>query len=437
VRPTRCTYTLVAASSVLLVTGLILEDPGFLLVGASLALIPFAAAITFQKKARSLLDSVSVNRRPETRVIRQGMECTITTDIACSVPEQTRADIHELLPVGLIRPDATPKLSLPTGSASVMTYTLIPLVHGSLWINGIHIEIADRFFRTGTDMTAPSYAGPVIEVLPVPLFAGTDACPDMSGTLEKDRFSIFKGATIRSFREYVPGDDSRIIDWKLSAKYDKVIVREYVSQETMPGLIVLDLPDRSATYNTDEFARLINRVTGQADQIIRTTGKVSILLISGITLADMLLDERRIPRMISWIQNEAYPRNRLYHAYRLEITRDIRRTRHSIRRELSGTTTKLQDFLGSYDTILSQNLAHREKYVFDIQFSRLLLANGPFREILVYSLLNGDVSHVRHILAVAQDAHADSRLLSPVFRDPTARRRFIRIAGSTRLEALA
>jgi len=437
VRPTRCTYALAAASGIFLVSGLILEDPGFLLAGASLAVIPLAAAVLFQKKVRSLLASVSVNRRPETRTVRQGMACTITTGIACIVPEQTRADIREILPIGLIHPDTTPKISLPTESSSTMTYTLIPLVHGSLGIEGIHIEITDRFFQTGTDMTAPAYAGPIIEVLPVPLFAGTESRPDLSGTLEKDRFSIYKGATIRSFRDYIPGDDSRIIDWKLSAKYDRVIVREYVAQETVPGLIVLDLPDRSAAYDTGDFTRLINRVTGQADQIIHMAGKVSILLISGITLVDMLLDERHLPRVVTWLQNEAHPRNRVYHTYRLETTRDIRKTRHTIQRELAGTTPQLRDFLERYDTVLSQNSMHRENYVFDLQFSRLLLANGPFREILVYSLLTGDVSHVRHILAVAEDAHADSRLISSAFRDPAARRRFSRIAGSTRIEALA
>jgi uncharacterized protein (DUF58 family) len=422
-----------------MITGLVLDDQTCLLAGASLAFLPLAAAGAFLKKTRAILTSVEVDRRPETRVVRQGGEVPLETSIACTVPEGTRVHIRELLPTGMIRPGETPELTLPSAARPLMTYTILPLVHGSLWIGGIRIEIADRFYRTSTDMTGLAYAGPEIEVLPAPCFEAKDSRPDSSGKLEKDRFSIYKGATIRSFREYVPGDDIRVIDWKLSAKHEKFIVREYGAQEKMPGLIVLDLPDRSTVYDTEEFARLINRVTGEAEQAIRTTGEVSILLISGITLVDMLLNERRLSRCVTWLQKEAYPRNRLYYAYRLETQGDIRMTRRNLqrRRELAEETPEMQEFLARYDSILSQDLAHREKYVFDVQFSRLLQQGGPFEEVRIYSLLCGDISHIRHAFAAARNAHLDSRLISPVFRDGTTRLRFARKAGSTRIEALA
>lgn len=439
-RPTRCTFALAAASGALLVTGLVLDGPTYLFTGASLALLPLAAAVTFQKKTRKLLASVKVNRQPETRAVRQGVEFTVATSIACSVPDRTQIHITELLPTGMIRPGVTPELTLPGTAQPAMTYTVLPLIHGSLWIRGIHIEITDRFYRTGADMTGPAYAGPEIDVLPVPCFEAKDTHPDSSGKLEKDRFSIYRGATIRSFREYVSGDDIRIIDWKLSAKYEKFIVREYTAQEKMPGLIILDLPDRSATYNTEDFARLINRVTGETEQAIRTAGEVSILLISGITLVDMLLNERQLSRCITWLRQEAYPRNRLHYAYRLETTADIRITRRSIQRQQEEvkSSPQIREFLTRFDSILSQDLGHREKYVFDVQVSRLLQQGNPFDEVRIYSLLDGDASHIRHVLAAAQKAHiVECRLISPKFREKAARLRYARKTNNTQIEALA
>ncbi|MDD1702387.1 MAG: DUF58 domain-containing protein, partial [Methanoregula sp.] len=418
---------------------LLLDSPAFLLAGASLAVLPLAAGFAFHTKTQAILASVSVERTPSTRVARQGVEFTVGVSVAVKIPLDTRVRIRDLPPTDRVRAGEIPEFTFSPGEPPTAAYPLVPLLHGTLSIQGIHIEISDRFFRTETDMTGPAYAGPEIEVLPVPCFELPGAYPASSGRLERDRFTIFKGATIRSFRQYVPGDDIRFVDWKLSAKSGKFIVREYTSQEKMPGLIVLDLPDQAEGYDTDAFSRLINRVTGEAEQAIRTAGEVSILLISGINLAGMLLNERRLSACITWIRQEAYPRNRLYHAYRLGTTGDIRTARRSIqrRRDRADEQQGMEAFLTTYDDVLSKDLAHREKYVFDVQISRLLQKAGPFDEVRVFSLLSGDISHIRHVLFTAKNAHIESRLLSPAAGDKAARRRLARTTGTVHIEAIS
>lgn len=438
-RPTRCTSALAAASCALIGTALFLDGPAYLLAGASLALIPAAAAFVFQKKTKDILASVTVERTPSTRAARQGTEFTIETSVAGKVPPGTRALVRDLIPAEAVRTGDIPEIALAAQGPVKAAYTLVPLLHGTLSVRGIRIELSDRFFRAVTDMTAPAYAGPEIEVLPVPCFELPGAHPSSGGRLERDRFNIFKGATIRSFRPYVQGDDLRFIDWKLSAKSGKFILREYTGQEKMPGLIVLDLPDRSEKYDADAFSRLVNRVTGEAGQAIHTGGEVSILLVSGINLVGMLLNERQLSACVTWIQKEAYPRDRLYHAYRLGTASDIRTARRSIRRRLEPARDQpgMGEFLEKYDAVLSRDLAHREKYVFDVQISRLLQKAGPFDEVRVYSLLSGDTSHIRHILYAARNEHIESRLLSPAFCDRVVRRRFAKRSTGTGLEAIA
>ena len=276
--------------------------------------------------------------------------------------------------------------------------------------------------------------------MPVPCFV-TPGIEQVAGTgrRETNRFSIYKGSNIISYRDYVNGDNLRFVDWKLSAKYGKLIVRQYGAQEKKPGLIVLDLPEVKEEFDTAAFAGLINRVTGEAEQSIIAAGEVSILLISGINLTGMLLNERSLPRCISWIRKEAYPRNGLYHAYRLETENDLRITRRrmSHQADRAGENPPMLAFLQKYDDVLFKNLMLREKYIFDVQISRLLQQAGPFDEVQVYSLLNGDISHIRHILFAVTRAHSEKRLLSPAFSDRKIRFRFAEWYGARNIKVIS
>jgi uncharacterized protein (DUF58 family) len=49
-----------------------------------------------------------------------------------------------------------------------------------------------------------------------------------------------EGSQFESLRDWVPGDDTRHIDWKASARRNKVIVREYEEERRQQVLLVLD-----------------------------------------------------------------------------------------------------------------------------------------------------------------------------------------------------
>ncbi len=55
--------------------------------------------------------------------------------------------------------------------------------------------------------------------------------------------SVFKGTGIEfeEVREYVPGDDIRNIDWKVTARYGKPYIQKFVEERELTLLILLDL----------------------------------------------------------------------------------------------------------------------------------------------------------------------------------------------------
>jgi uncharacterized protein (DUF58 family) len=60
--------------------------------------------------------------------------------------------------------------------------------------------------------------------------------------------SSFKGAGIEfsDVKDYVPGDDYRFIDWKLTAKFDKPYIKQFIEER---NLNIIFLVDTSSSYN--------------------------------------------------------------------------------------------------------------------------------------------------------------------------------------------
>ncbi|MBN2407457.1 MAG: DUF58 domain-containing protein [Elusimicrobia bacterium] len=63
--------------------------------------------------------------------------------------------------------------------------------------------------------------------------------------------SIFKGHGLEfnEVREYVPGDDVRNIDWKVTARYGHPFVKKYIEERELTIMILLDL-SRSLEFGT-------------------------------------------------------------------------------------------------------------------------------------------------------------------------------------------
>ena len=61
----------------------------------------------------------------------------------------------------------------------------------------------------------------------------------MAGSYE----SVFKGQGIEfdQVREYLPGDDIRVIDWNVTARTGKPYIRQYVEERELTVIIACDI----------------------------------------------------------------------------------------------------------------------------------------------------------------------------------------------------
>jgi uncharacterized protein (DUF58 family) len=222
------------------------------------------------------------------------------------------------------------------------------------------------------------------------------------GAREKDALSIHHGYGIRSIREYIRGDDLRFIDWKMTAKHDRMFVREYTAVENFPPLIVLDLPDRSFPVPDDRIARLVNDVTGETVNAIRNYGSVSLFIISGVNIISIMLEETDLQRRMTVLRTSAHPHFRLHHAYRWKDRAGMRR---SYRKTQGASDWPKKDesalFFARIAQIYHASLAVPFVPAFSTQVSRLL-HSLQVEEILLYSLFEGDLSHIREIALQAQ-----------------------------------
>lgn len=83
--------------------------------------------------------------------------------------------------------------------------------------------------------------------------------------LDGSYLSVFKGRSMNfdELREYVPGDDIKDIDWKASAKNEKLFVRQYIAEKKHNFLLIFDSNARMlASANDKEEKRDVALLTG-------------------------------------------------------------------------------------------------------------------------------------------------------------------------------
>ena len=96
-----------------------------------------------------------------------------------------------------------------------------------------------------------------------------------------------KGMEFESIRQYLPGDDVRSIDWKVSARYDKTFVKQFVEEREMNMFLLIDMSrsnsfGRKKEYIAEISATLALSATRNNDRVgvVFFTGEVEKLIPS-------------------------------------------------------------------------------------------------------------------------------------------------------------
>ena len=103
------------------------------------------------------------------------------------------------------------------------------------------------------------------------------------GSCLGQRRSPFRGSgmALANLREYLPGDDARAIDWKASARMDRLVVREFEEERSQTYYLVLDRSG-SATFGseTSKDRRTLEVAASLIFAAHRQNGRVGLCIVT-------------------------------------------------------------------------------------------------------------------------------------------------------------
>lgn len=400
----RCTRALALLAALLFVWAFVLDDMAVLSAASLLLCGLVGAFIVFDRKVRDAVASVAVGRVPERTQIRKGATVQVTTSVTIHVPPTMTVTVRESLPPTLAVQDGITSITVsPSAGPAVarMTYRVTPLVHGEFLFSGIELILQDTFFETEMVLSAQPFSGPSLAVQPTGLF---EAGPQRitAETREIEKMSVLSGFGIRALREYYAGDDMRKIDWKQTAKHDKIFVREYAGMMTLPPLIIIDLPWRGDTFSPPDFERMVAAVAGLCEYSVRTYQYVSVLIISGPNILSFVNEEKDLLRCMTALRQWMHPVERPVHLYRTSDRSDLRGRVRAIENLASEEhKTPGTEFLLRLKRHYQAGLSEQRVLTFTGQIIRTI-GQMTSDEMYVFSLGCGDISHLRQLVRQAR-----------------------------------
>lgn len=375
-----------------------------LFAGCSLFAGILGQYLIFEHHLREIVSSVTVQRSLSRNPVRKGTMLQVSATITFQGLSRMHVQIADLLPVNTILDEGETSVTTgpdPSVQTCQLSYRIIPLIHGSQHFSGISVTVRNLFFEDSIQLTRESDRQPVLLVLPTGLFnAPVSELSD--GSRDSRKVSVWTGNDIHSLREYNVGDDLQHVDWKISAKYDKIFIRKFSGLMSHPPLVIVDLPWRDAPYPENEFNRMITEVTGMVRHTLQTYQYVSVLLISGPNILHLIREEKNVFRCITELREWMHPADRIVHFYRMTDRSDIRsRLRTNENAILQTTDSKALTFYEHLRDQYSLTLQHQGVPAFSGQVARtlsqLLITDAYF-----FSLGCGDNSHMTQVVRQLQ-----------------------------------
>ena len=322
----RCAQGLILVLIFVFTCAYILDDMTLLLAGGALLCGLTGQYLLFDHRFRTIVTSLEVQRTPERSQVRKGTTLRVSTNVTITVPPPMSVVITEQLPPHVVVQEGNTEIVLGADSApqsGQFRYRITPVVHGNVKFPGLALSVRNAFFEDSIDLSSDTFSGPELVIQPVGFFEPASR-RSSAESREVEKLKVVSGFGIRALREYYAGDDFRRIDWKVSAKHNKLFVREYTGMVTMPPLLIIDLPWRGAPYPEKDLNHMVSAVTGMAEHSIRSFQYVSILIISGPNILHFTPQEKDLQQGIAVLREWMHPVERPMHQYRTPDRADIR-----------------------------------------------------------------------------------------------------------------
>lgn len=429
------TQTLSILVGALVILSLTLDEQVLLIFAYLLIAFLGIRAITFFLPVRHLARSVEMKRIVQRQILRQGGIIPVSIQILCRVPLGMSVTFRELIPPGTRIARGTQETTLPValshGELSIH-YDLQIFSRGDLVFGGLQMEVKDDYYADTIHLGRTPFRSPTLHSRPAVAFASEVSHSEL-GSLEVARIRAIQGQGVRSFRPFQTGDDPRAIDWKLSAKHGKTILREYMGQVGGSPLFLLDLPSEIGD-DPSRWDRLVSALTAHIEKAIREFSRTDIVVLSGgriIRTLSLRRDPRLWYRMLATLPpGEGYlPLYR--HPFPLILASLHRAAEKSAAKE--GIT---QPFASRLASITAGFRAVASPTLFEKQLVALFDGNQE-RELFIFSLFQGDLSHLRAAILLAREYRLPAHLRLTAHSAIPAQIHALSNLGVTTVEVLA
>lgn len=419
--PTARTGALAVMAGVLGAAALFLDAPAVLAPAAGIVLYLLGRAGLLEYRTLQVLDSCTVVRSFSPEVVRQGARIAVESRLSLRLPAGVTVAATDLLPLALAADEETVRYRDEDG-VLVARYVATSMLPGELGFRGLAVSVADPYFTTAFDLTDSRFCLPVLRVIGAFAEKHIPAFGSGAGERESERQMVLRGQGIRSFRVYRAGDDTALIDWKLSAKHSRFFVREPTSQVGGAPLLVVELPATLAPDDAPAYERLVSLVGREIEGVVGEFGACSLLVLSG---GDLVAYRHREQNLAELLRVVTAPRPTLAPPFfRVRDPVFLRRRIRLAERTPSGLGSLLVPVLSRF----REGQAGRW---FQEQVDPVLLA-APEQEITVYAIGRGDPGPINLVVLAADRFRKAVRIVlvacEPGFADRVA------TYGSTRLE---
>jgi uncharacterized protein (DUF58 family) len=127
----------------------------------------------------------------------------------------------------------------------------------------------------------------------------------MNSHLSGDYISAFKGSGIEfhQLRDYVPGDDPRLIDWNSSLRSDKLMVKQFIEERDRTVIVMIDISASTFFSSNEELKRdlALNLAATLMHISCESNDRIGALLFSDI-IEEWIPPKRGMTHLVSLLE---------------------------------------------------------------------------------------------------------------------------------------
>jgi uncharacterized protein (DUF58 family) len=247
--------------------------------------------------ALAALDAFAGLRLPAPLVTRSvpgslalGVRSEVRLRIANAARLGVRLDLHDHHPASFESEGLPRRVALGRGEWSEVAYQVRPVARGETQFSAAEVRLHSPLGlwwikrRSGTSTLVRVY--PNFRALAKYTLLATDNRLSQIGVLQVRRRG--EGMEFHQLREYRQGDAQRAIDWKATARTQRLIAREYEEEKDQRVLLVIDCgrrmsaKDDSADDALSHFDHTLNAALLLAHVALRQGDAVGMMTMAGI-----------------------------------------------------------------------------------------------------------------------------------------------------------